>query len=70
MMQLVSTNRKKAMVPMTPGVWYAWLKSFMSGYFAAASITTHQPLKNWNKKCYWSENIQQIYYMLWLELQY
>lgn len=38
--------KKNAKVANTPHVWKALLKSFSSGYIAAASITIHHPLKN------------------------
>lgn len=40
---------RKASVAMTPHVWKAWWKSASSGYFTAASMMIHHPVKNCNK---------------------
>lgn len=37
---------RKASVAMTPHVWKAWWKSASSGYFTAASMMIHHPVKN------------------------
>lgn len=38
---------KKASVENTPQVWKAWFSCPGAGYTTAASIMTHQPVKNW-----------------------
>lgn len=47
---VLCTYKKNANVDIAPGVWKAWLKSASFGYKAAASITIHQPEKNWKGK--------------------
>lgn len=60
---------RKATVAMTPQVWYAWWNSSSAGYFTAASMMIHQPVKNCKNNiprlCKYVKSSIQIYICLY-----
>lgn len=46
------THIRKAIVAITPQVWYAWWNCSSLGYIIAASMMIHQPVKNWEEKAW------------------